>query len=674
MVIALLLLPTLAHAAESEAVKTARATVTLVSDTDSIAPGEPFRVGLRLRLAPGWHTYWKNPGDAGVAPELDLTLPPGATATEIAWPAPDPLREGPIATYAYTGDLLLSVSLTEPSAPTIVEAQARWLVCKEICVPEQGSFRLNLSSGRPTPSAQAGLFDVSDRRLPRPLPGRAQIGPDGNLGIETADIGPNTVSDAMFLPAQAGTIDHGAPQSVTIRPGRLGLKLIPGKLFQAASPLDGVLTLHDRAGNRADFDVHATPGGVSEIPPVPLSQIVLFAFLGGVILNAMPCVFPILALKAISLVGAASNGRARAHALSYTAGIMVAFIALGAVLLGLRAGGAAAGWGFQFQSPVFVAVMAWLLFAVGLNLSGVFEIGGRSAGAGQNLAARGGQAGSFFTGLLAVLVATPCTAPFMGVAIAAALAAPPAVTILVFAAMGLGLAAPYLLLAFYPPLARLFPRPGRWMVVFKQGLAFPMYGAAIWLLWVMAQEAGPPGVLAAAAGALLIGFAAWAWNAASPPVPGERPSSGRMFAQAAAFAALLGAGAILAGIAYAPTASDGIAAPEAGIERFSRERLVSLRAEGRPVFVNMTAAWCVTCLVNERLALGSEAVRTAFAKNGITYLKGDWTRQDAAITQFLGDHGRDGVPLYVFYPAANAPPVVLPQILTEGNVLAALRG
>ena len=390
------------------------------------------------------------------------------------------------------------------------------------------------------------------------------------------------------------------------------------------------------------------------------------AVLGGLILNLMPCVFPVLAMKAVSLAGGAARGEVRAHSLSYTAGVLVAFAGLGGVLLAARAAGAAAGWGFQFQSPVFVAGMAWLLFAVGLNLSGVFQIGSRLAGSGQGLAMRGGHAGSFFTGLLAVLVATPCTAPFMGAAIAGALTAPPSVTILVFLAMGIGLASPYLLLAGFPSLARAAPRPGPWMVVLRQALAFPMYAASVWLIWVIALQAGPLGVLATASGILLVGFAAWGFGLAQS-MAAMRP---RRLARASALAALLAAAAVLSGIATAPSPPSPLA--EAGTEAFTPERLAALRAEGRPVFVNMTAAWCVTCLVNERVALGSAEVRQAFAAKGVIYLKGDWTRQNPAITDFLRRHGRDGVPLYVFFPAQDGAPKLLPQILTEGIVLGAL--
>ncbi len=672
LLISMLGVPHGSHAGESPPVSTARTTATLVTDTDHVAPGTAFRAALRLKMAPGWHTYWKNPGDAGVPAELNLALPAGATAGPIAWPAPDRLMEGPIATYAYTGELLLPVRVTpSPDAGSMtLKAEANWLVCKEICIPEEGKFQIDLPAGTPAPSAQAALFAAADSRTPRETGWQATIAPDATLRVTGAEIATASVAEAWFMPEVAGVIDHGAAQKLSVGTGELTLALTPGRDFKPGTVLDGVLSIRDRTGQRSDVVVHAEPGGPvaasAKVQPMKLQRMLGLAFLGGLILNLMPCVFPVLAMKAVSLAGGAARGEVRAHSLSYTAGVLLAFVSLGLVLLGARSAGAAAGWGFQFQSPAFVAGMAWLLFAVGLNLSGVFQIGGNLAGTGQGLAMRGGHAGSFFTGLLAVLVATPCTAPFMGAAIAGALAAPPSVTILVFLAMGSGLAAPYLLLAAWPSLARAAPRPGRWMEIFRQVLAFPMYAAAVWLVWVIAQEAGPQGVLATASGIVLVAFAAWGLGL-SQTIDAVQP---RRFARAASIAALLAAGAVLGGIATTPSPASPLA--EAGAEAFTPERLAALRAEGKPVFVNMTAAWCVTCLVNERVALGSTNIRKTFNAKGVTYLKGDWTRQDPAITAFLRDHGRDGVPLYVFFPAKGGAPKVLPQILTEGIVLDAL--
>ena len=446
----LLLCPALpAGALESATVSSPRATVSLVSDTDAIAPNTPFRAGLHFRLAPGWHTYWRNPGDAGAPPDMELTLPPASTAGPIVWPTPQRVAEGPLMTYAYTGDLLLAFPVTpgQLAGATAVRAHAQWLVCKDICVPEEADFRLDLPPGTPAPSAQAPLFAALDRQVPRPSPWQAVVGGDGTLWVQGPELTTSTVVDAWFIPDTPGVIRDSAAQPLTVWQGGFTLALKSGKAFRPAEGLSGILTVRDRSGLETDVVLRAAPG---EVPPPPpamrLQRMLGLAFLGGLILNLMPCVFPVLAMKVVGLAGAAS-GRARLHAAAYTVGVLVAFSVVGAALLVARAAGAAAGWGFQFQSPTFVASMAWLLFAVGLNLSGVFQIGTGLAGAGQGLTRHAGQMGSFFTGLLAVVVATPCTAPFMGVAIAAGLAAPPAVTMLVFVVMGLGMAAPYALLA-----------------------------------------------------------------------------------------------------------------------------------------------------------------------------------------------------------------------------------
>ena len=658
-----------ALALESAPVASARATATLVTDTDAIQPGVPFRAGLRLRLKDGWHTYWKNPGDAGVAPEL--TIDGAHSVSSIDWPTPRRVQEGPVMTYAYTNEVLLPVTVT--AEPGTLHAHAQYLVCKDICVPEEAEFSLTLPGGTPAPSAQAPLFAAHDRAVPRASPWTAQIAPDGTLFVQGPELTPATVTDAWFIPDHPDSIQDDAAQPLSVRDGGFTLALKPAAGFVPANGLSGVLSVRDRAGMQADVLIQARPGPAPAPALPPLPQVLVFAFLGGLILNLMPCVFPILAMKAMALVRATHPGvrhRTGAHALAYTAGVLVTFVGLAAVLLAARAAGSAAGWGFQFASPIFVAAMAWLLLAVGLNLSGVFQVSGGLSGAGSSLALRQGAAGSFFTGLLAVLVATPCTAPFMGVAVAAGLAAPAAVTVLVFAVMGLGLAAPYVVLSSLPGVARVMPRPGRWMDVLKQALAFPMYGAAVWLLWVVSQEAGSTGVLVTAAGAVLVGFAAWAFGAAQAG-HSHRGGWHRRLGQVAAAVALVAAGVALPQIGSGMP--DAAAATPGSSEAFTPDRLAALRAEGRPVFVNMTAAWCVTCLVNERVAIATSAVQQAFAASDVAYLKGDWTRQDPAITAFLRQNGRDGVPLYVFFPAGGGQPQVLPQILTENAVLNLLR-
>ncbi len=653
-----------AVARESAAVTSPRATVTVVTDTNQAAPGVAFQAGLRLHLAPGWHTYWQNPGDAGVPPELAFADMPGVAVGPIQWPVPEKAVEGPLTTFAYTGDVLLPLTITPAAGAVPLRAHATWLVCANVCVPEEGDFTLDVPAGVPGPSAEAPLFATAAARSPIPSPYAARIAPDGTLTLATDPAVAATVRSAEFFPTGT-TIEPGGTQTLSIHDGTVRLKLTPSAPLDPAAGLAGVLVLRDAIGTVSILDIAATPGPVA-VPAQTLWRMMLLALLGGLILNLMPCVFPILAMKAMAIARLSGQGAAsvRAHALSYTAGVVLAFMGLGGVLLLLRLAGQAAGWGFQFQSPVFVVLMAWLLFGVGLNLSGVFAVGGGIAGTGQSLAGRGGHVGSFFTGLLAVVVATPCTAPFMGAAIAGALVAPPAQMLLVFAAMGFGLAAPYALLAVVPGLARVLPRPGAWMDLFKELLAFPMYAAVVWLVWVASQQTGPDGVLAAVGGLALLGFAAWAAGRA------QRWSGfGRRVGQGAALAGVVLAGLLLPSLSAAPAG----AAQAEGTEPFTAVRLAQLRAENRPVFVNMTAAWCVSCLVNEKAALGTGAVKAAFAAHAVVYLKGDWTRQDPAISAFLREQGRDGVPLYVLYLPGQAPRV-LPQVLTPGLVLAELDG
>jgi thiol:disulfide interchange protein DsbD len=506
------------------------------------------------------------------------------------------------------------------------------------------------------------LFLAHDQAMPRPSPWTATIAPDGTLFVRGEGLGPSTVVDAWFIPETPGQIVDDAAQLLSVRMGGFTLGLRLAHDFTPDQGLRGVLSVRDRGGRQADIALNA---GLGPAPRAESSigRALLFAFLGGLILNLMPCVFPILAMKAVGFASGLARGRARAHAVAYTGGVMATFACVALALLVARAAGAAAGWGFQFASPVFVTAMAWLLFAVGLNLSGIWRIDGGVMGIGGGLAGREGHWGSFFTGALAVLVATPCTAPFMAVAIAAGLAAPPPVTVLVFLVMGLGLASPYLALSAVPGLARFLPRPGRWMELLRQGLAFPMYGAAVWLLWVVSQEAGASGVLGVATGFVLLGFAAWSRGASQDLSP-----HGQRIGLAACSLALCLSAVVLAGLGTVPAAP----VEDRGAEAFSPARLAALRAEGRPVFVNLTAAWCVTCLVNERVAISNDTVQQAFAANHVAYLKGDWTRQDPAITEFLREQGRDGVPLYLYYPPHAAAADVLPQILTASTVLDAM--
>jgi len=679
-----------AEALESAPTTSPRVTATLISDAAQVAPGQTFRVGLRQKLAPHWHTYWKNSGDAGAPPEIRLSLPEGATAGSIVWPGPDRIPAGPVMNYGYETEIVFPIQVTVPrdAAPgqtLSIGAEAEWLVCERECIPEKGSFRLEIPVGDTAVAASDDIkaaFATADIRKPMSGSWTSRLTTEGEalaLTVQGADLTKAAIKSAYFYPATWGVIDHAAPQQLSLSDGTLTLALTKGQTFNPEAKADGLLSVVDGGGVTRWFEISprvaAAPGGASPtasvIENLPLWQTALFAFLGGMILNLMPCVFPVLAIKATA-IAQLSGGALREVRLAsgyYTLGVLVAFAALAGTLLAVRAGGTAVGWGFQFQSPIFVAGMSWLLLAIGLNLSGVFEVGLGVGGTGQQLAQKSGHAGSFFTGLLAVVVATPCTAPFMGAAIGAALTAPIYICLLIFLAMGLGLAAPYALLGIFPGLARALPRPGPWMVRLRQAMAFPMYASAAWLVWVLSQQMGDFGVLIALSGALLVALAAWMYGIA-------QHGSGRgLVSRGLATAAIAGTLGLLVQLDGAPpgaAARTDAGASAANYEPFSNERLAALRKEGKPVFVNMTAAWCITCLVNERTTLSTDAVQQAFRDRGIIYLKGDWTNRDPEIGAYLRSFNRDGLPFYAFYPAGGRDPVVLPPVLTETIVVGEL--
>ncbi|WP_040508742.1 protein-disulfide reductase DsbD family protein [Gluconobacter morbifer] len=694
-----------AHAAESAPVTSANDTATLVTDRDAVGPDQHLRVGLHLQLRPGWHTYWINPGDAGDAPTLDVTAQDGATGrgSAIHWPVPVRISEGGLMSYAYVNDVLLPEDLAlkstgQGSGGTTLKAHAEWLVCAQVCIPESGDFTLTLpaSSGDAPPGAQAELFHRADAAMPLPSPFAASVAGDGTLTLEGQGLSPSAVKDAWFLPQDGGVIDQVAHQPLRVSEGRVALGLKFLKTAHRDAPLKGIVVLRDAAGQESPLQIEAKPpvGGTAAVPAsqagpeaVPASvpqnsdvpagmagwlRVLAFAFIGGLILNLMPCVFPVLAMKALSLAKMGGSGRQRQiqSALFYTLGVVGAFAVLGLLMIGLRMAGSAAGWGFQFQSPGFVVSVCWLLFLMGLNLLGVFEVTPGRLGQVQTGT---GHLGDMMTGLLAVIVATPCTAPFMGVAIAGALGGPPVVGMLVFLCMGLGLAAPYLLVAGIPGLAARMPRPGAWMGMLKQILAFPLFATCVWLLWVAAIQRGADLVLITAGGLVLLGFAAWIFGVSQHRAMRDGGFGEVLFCRFVAALCVVSCGVALAhNVQSLPEPETTAQTAEAGIEPFSEARLAELRGQGRPVFVDMTASWCITCMVNERVALDVSSVKAAFSARHVAYLKGDWTNRNAAIAAYLKAHGRDGVPLYVYYPSDNGAEQVLPQILTPGLVLSTI--
>ncbi|EIZ84961.1 thiol:disulfide interchange protein [Methylobacterium sp. GXF4] len=667
----------------------------LVAEPVAVAGAQPFTLAVRMQVKPGWHVYWRNPGDSGLPPEVTWTLPAGFNAGAIRWPAPERIAIATLMNYGYEGEVTLLVPVTpppslDPADPVRIQAKLTYLVCETECVPGSADLALTLPVGEPRPDAdQAALFARARTALPTPALWPLRLSSQGDtlqLDFAAAGLKPEAIKSASFFPYSETAIDNAAAQVMTVDEAGLHLTLARSSPAEPApAALPGVLTVEEATGAGThrlafaygDEPVLPAPTAAPEAPAAPraapafdaltLVSAVGLAFLGGLILNLMPCVFPVLSIKVLGLVRhtGESAARVRLHGLAYTAGVLVSFLGLAGLLLALKGGGAAIGWGFQLQSPAVVAGLAYLLLAMGLSLSGVVHLGGRLAGFGDGLARRSGLSGSFFTGVLATLVATPCTAPFMGSAVGFALTQSAGVALAVFASLGLGLALPFLLLTLWPPALRVLPRPGAWMETLKQVLAFPVYATVAWLVWVLAQQVGPQGLLAGLIGLVLVSFAAWAWEHGRAATPGF----GRV-AQGLAVLSILAVAGLTLSLDRDRAAPAAQAAAD-GVQPFTQARLDSLVNEHRPVFVNMTAAWCITCAVNETTSLSTQAVRAAMADRGVTYLKGDWTNQNPEITRLLEKHGRSGVPLYLLYTGTGEPQV-LPQILTEGTVLAAL--
>ena len=703
--------------AQAVPVKTDNTQVELLAETSSIRSGETFTLGLKLTPDPGWHTYWINPGDAGKAASLRWDAPEGLEFGELGFPAPGFVPFMDLMSYGYNEPtlLLLEVAQKEPLSGDRLSLRARasWLVCDDkLCIPERADLELEI----PIAGGDAADADQEDWRVAEFAQARAllpqamdwpaafvQRGEELVFDISTP-LSLQQASGLYLFPEAEGMIDHTAEQQVSLWSDRVRIAVPTGPRVARYETTGLVLSvdmenaprqafsLTARRAVGGDGSMDAAPVGFSSSPwdggghavaggaPMEsggaagsgggatfgagLLQAIVFAILGGLILNLMPCVLPILSLKALGVARMAGEDPAvaRGAGLQFLTGVLVSLLILAALIIGLRAGGEAVGWAFHMQNPLIVAILALVMVAVGLNLLGVFEVnfGGGALGG----KATQGRAGEFFTGVLAVLVATPCTAPFMAPALGYAILQPATVTVSVFLALGLGFALPYFVVAFLPGAQRLLPRPGAWMVSFRQALAFPMLATAIWLYWVLGNQAGVDALTLALISALALALGAFGW----------RRGAGAGYSRPWRAASMAGLAVVLLSLWTLPRAvveADGPSETSDEIA-YSETVLEELRAQREPVFAYFTADWCITCKVNERVALKSDAVRQFLLREGVQVLVGDWTNEDPEITEVLQRHGRAGVPLYLYFKPGSAEALVLPQILTPDLVIDAI--
>ncbi len=668
------------HAKESLPEDTGKVTASLVSSHDSLAPGDTFHVALRTVLDEHWHTYWRNPGDSGEPVQINWYLPEEvSTQGDLIWPVPRTLPTGPIINYGFEGAPLFpqKFQITDSAVPgdiITLRADVYYLVCYDVCIPEDAKLSITLAIGeREIDPKWSTVINHAITDSPKPKGETGGIKKTGEqLIITILPPSQGDYSQAYFFPYEQGILGHSAPQIVRVGDAGIEITTQPSYLWDEpiTGAISGVLT-YKRNGQIYGDEITLTTGQSVEIglsplagktvsggsngPALTLWAAIFGAFIGGLILNLMPCVFPVISIKALSIAKAAHGEKTviRREAWAYTAGVLATFLLLTLVLLALKAAGSEIGWGFQLQNPKVVGVLAVLLFVIGLNLLGLFEFGTALQNTGGTLTQKSGFAGSFFTGALAVVVATPCTAPFMAGAVGYALAQTALITLCVFMALAVGFALPFLLIAYVPKLLSALPKPGPWMERFRQFLAFPMLGAAVWLVWVLALQSGEDGVLLTLAAMLSASFAIWLLKGQSA------------LSKGLAIAAIIAT--IIFPVMLKTAPSSTVHSSEAGV--WSPERVAQLQAEGRPVFVDFTAAWCVTCKVNEKLVLSKQKTQALFVQNDVAFLIADWTNKNDVIARELEFYGRSGVPLYLMFPANHTgqnfvKAEVLPQVLT----------
>jgi len=635
--------------------------LSLITESDLISSDETILVGLKFKLNPGWHTYWENPGDAGAGASVVWELPPNFTATEILWPGPKKIPVEPLMTYGYEDEALLLTKITSPkvlSYPVNIRAKVSWFTCKDICLPQEGEVSIKLYQGSKSENKSTLTLREMEKTVPTDLSSPYRVNLiDNKIFLQFERENAQKITSAYFFPAEYGFISYVANQKLEKNDRSFSLELLPAEVQVKTMNLKGVLKLNlDGATEYYNLDLPLHDKADTSPPSLNLITALFFAFIGGLILNAMPCVFPILSIKILGFIEQSQGSREKImqHGLVFSAGVLTTFLVVAGVLLFLRSTGDSIGWGYQLQSPLIISLLIYLFVAVGIVFMGNLVLGGQLAKYGVLAQSQRDLAGSFLTGVLAVVVASPCTAPFMGPALGIAFLQPGLGSLFIFLALGIGFSLPYMTLSIFPQLLSKLPKPGEWMETLKQIMAFPMWGSALWLTWVLSSQVELQSVFAVLIGALLVSVCLWLLE--------KTQNSQGLSRNLALFISVF----LLAfSLWLIPTSyKEGPEEIERNGYEFSSERLENLRLNQQAIFLNFTADWCITCKVNEAVALNRESVKKILADKNIVYLKADWTRKDPEIASMLASYGRTGVPLYILFPSQGKP-IILPELLTE---------
>ncbi len=638
--------------------------VKIISESDNVKENDSLLLGLVFELEEGWHTYWKNPGDSGEGASIKWELPKGFKTSPVLWPGPEKIPFDPLMTYGYENKVILLTEIQTPkefSESIKIIANVNWLTCKEICIPQEGQVELTLKKGPKISNGYAARLNEVALTVPKPYPLPFRVKTlDKKIFLQFERQGSREISEAYFFPDEYGLIDYAAKQKLEKNDNSFSLELTPTELQVNETDLKGVLKVNN--GTLEEFyriEIPLDSKATQPLITMTLFTGIIFAFLGGIILNAMPCVFPILSIKILGFIEHSQGSKEKLfhHGVIFSAGVLTTFLAISSLLIFLRASGEAIGWGYQLQSPWVVSLLIYLFVAIGIVFMGNIVFGSKLANFGVLAQNRKDLMSSFFTGVLAVIVASPCTAPFMGPALGLALLQPGFKSVVIFLALGLGFSLPYLLLSIYPQLLSKLPKPGEWMQTLKQVMAFPMWASALWLAWVLSAQVDMQSVFAVLLGALFIALGLWLI---------EKTQNSETLLRRISIG--ISASLLMLSIWLIPTNDDNDFNLSEDLNSFSTEKLNSLREQQKAIFINFTADWCITCKVNESIALDQKAVKKLLDEKNIVYLKADWTKKDPEIASILTNYGRTGVPLYLLFPPVGEA-IILPELLTEDLLL-----